>query len=227
MDTIFESYIGAIDGSNMLTLIEAEPIQELTDWFNNESINEQLMMNMPAANATMAKAVGAKSVKDMLSIHSLLNVPTATALKTYLTLCLKFIKMAAISALSGAAVAQLIGWMFIGMAKLINKNASKNLEARQALINSKIMKNVKDENLSDTVFLKRYKELKKELTRKLNKEIHLKTGETWAIILDKVGKIKGKYGMIIFAIAGMFLYGNIASIPIFPAGTPIPIVQVA
>lgn len=217
MDNIYESYMQDVSADNIASLMYAEPLVELANWFEGVKLNEQLMMNVPIAHDQIAKASGV-TVKQLLSPQHLFNLPSVAAIKTYIAASLKFIKFAALATLSGAAIAQLLGWMFIGLAKLINKNVKKENDARQALVNSKVMKKLKSENLSDEMFIKRYKELKKDIVRKLNKEIPLKSGEKWSIILDKVGMgIKGKYGTTVFALAGLFLYGNLAAIPIIPA----------
>ena len=120
MDTIYESYQDILASNKFEALMESGPLPELVNWINSESITEQIAILPAASDPIMAKALGVP-LKALYSPGTF-GLPTIEALNKFLILALHYLGLAVVSILSGAAIAQLIGYIFIGLAKLIDKN---------------------------------------------------------------------------------------------------------
>lgn len=210
MTNIYESYKHDII---LRELSECFNSSKFAKFYNNEfdaiqSLNETSFMIMPDV------------AKPFKSVERVFKVPTLNSIRTFLLESVIYLKWAALSLLSGAAIAHLIGLIFSALAKFIDKNVDKNRKAVEALINKKILAKMNGTEYSDEDFIKTYKDYRKIISRELKKKIPMNNGEKWASALDSTGRvIRGKYGMLVGAIAGLVIFGNIMELPVIGTET--------
>lgn len=213
---------------DMTSILESNPLPEVVALFEGMQLNEITGLSLPSAVGAYATTVniGSPRVTDQAVLDQIhkylvkLGEINWVEVGQYLIAVKDYIISAGIAGLSGAALAQVIGWILMGIAKVLDKDIEKNMEARQVAFNIKYKKatrNMKMEDMSDDEIIKTYKKLRKKINTELDQVIPTKRAVRIATILDKVGKaIKSKYGTVVMSLVGIILFAVLTGFPIYP-----------
>ena len=112
--------------------------------------------------------------------------------------------------LGAGAAAQLLGWTFVGVAKLLDKDVEQVMQLKDKIKNDMIDDRTSEIDrgempVKDIVAF--YQKVEDEIAEKLDDEMPLKGKTRWAIILSKIGDwFKGKYGTAAMGLVGAALY---------------------
>ena len=112
--------------------------------------------------------------------------------------------------LGAGAAAQLLGWTFVGVAKLLDKDVEQVMQLKDKIKNDMIDDRTSEIDrgempVKDIVAF--YQKVEDEIAEKLDDEMPLKGKTRWAIVLSKIGDwFKGKYGTAAMGLVGAALY---------------------
>ena len=129
----------------------------------------------------------------------------------------KFLRTASLIGIGTGIAAQLLGWIFIGLSRLMDKNLKfKNKVLRQVeerLRNEKI-KDLDMDSMAPKELYLAYESIEDELANELEKHFPMKGKTKWAVVLNYVGKaLINKIGTTAFALAGFATYSKLADKP--------------
>ena len=112
--------------------------------------------------------------------------------------------------LGAGAAAQLLGWTFVGVSKLLDKDVEHVQELKQKIKNDLIDDETSEIDRSDMdveEIVEFYNKVEKDIAKKLDEEMPLKGKTRWALVLKKIGDwFKGKYGTAAMGLVGAAMY---------------------
>lgn len=142
------------------------------------------------------------------------------SLSTYLASVFKYLKNISVVGVGISLAAQILGSIFIGISKMLDKDVEAKKQVRDEILNIKygdrLRQLAREKDLTTEEIYEAYLKIKKDLGRELDEKYPLKGKYKWAIILDKIGNIiKDKIGTTALALSGIYLYTKLNNLPSF------------
>ena len=166
-------------------------------------------MSTNPSDFLISEGVGEEISKAITSIG---NIPA------YFSSWGQYLEGAAVTGVTVAIASQIIGWLFIGISRVLDRDISAKKEARDAILNIRYSNEVKkmsqDDSLSTEEMYDAYMNIKDKLAMELDEKYPLVGKVKWALVLDRVGRIlTNTIGTAAVSMAGVLSYTKIASVP--------------
>lgn len=198
---------------NKDTVLLAEAYDQVVAHYIISNLINEFTMPMMSQQVPMASVKDPKSL-DYSSIDKYLDY--VKNFSEFLPSFLKYLKNISVIGLSVGVAAHVIGWGFIAISKLLDKNVKLKQQVKQQFMQQGITRELgkldSDEIDEDTL-----KQLNDKLSEQMAKKFPNKGKSYWAEVMNKVGEfLKGKIGTLGFALAGVTVFSALSDVPIAP-----------